>query len=333
MKELLKIDKLKVIFSTASGYVRAVENVDISVNEGEGVAIVGESGCGKSVTVLSAMRLIKTSPAIVQADSITFDGKNLVELSEKEMQNLRGNDLSMIFQDPATALNPVLTIGEQLDEMFIFHKNMTKKKAKEESLKMLKIVGIPAPEKRYYQFPHELSGGMKQRIVIAIATACNPKLLIADEPTTALDVTIQAQILDLLNNLRKGKNMSMIMITHDLGLVRNATERMYVMYCGKIVEEGRTVDILDNPKHPYTRGLIDTIPPLDKNVNRFVQIPGNVPHPASKPKGCYFSDRCSECIELCKKNMPPLIEIENGRKVRCWNRMRKEVNKLYGNNM
>ena len=269
------------------------------------------------------MRLLTTPPAYVAADKFEFTdshGKthSLLEKSENEMLALRAEEMAMIFQDPSTFLNPVMTIGEQLDEVFIYHMKMKPKEARKHSIEMMKKVGIPDPEMRADQYPHELSGGLKQRILIAMATSLSPRLLIADEPTTALDVTIQAQILALISERCEKEKMSLLMITHDLGVVREMADRVYVMYCGKIVEEGTVDEILDHPLHPYTKALIDTVPGVDEKVERFVQIPHNVPHPSNKPSGCYFSNRCSYCTELCKKKQPPLFERENGRKARCY---------------
>ncbi len=320
---VLDIKNLKILFRSEEGFVRAVEGVDITVGEGEKVAIVGESGCGKSVTSLACMKLLNTPPAYIKADKFGFisrDGQehNILEKSENEMLSLRAEEMAMIFQDPSTFLNPVMTIGEQLDEVFIYHRKMKPKEARKHSLEMMKKVGIPDPEMRAEQYPHELSGGLKQRILIAMATSLSPRLLIADEPTTALDVTIQAQILELISELCEKEKMSLLMITHDLGVVRQMANRVYVMYCGKIVEQGTVDEILEKPQHPYTKALIDTIPSLDSKVERFVQIPHNVPHPMNKPDGCYFSNRCGYCTELCKKQMPPLFDRGNGRKVRCY---------------
>ncbi len=320
---VLDIKNLKIVFRTGEGFVRAVEGVDIAIGEGERVAIVGESGCGKSVTSLAAMKLLTTPPAYMTADALTFVSKDgvshdLLTKTENEMLALRAEEMAMIFQDPSTYLNPVMTIGEQLDEVFIYHMNMKKKEARAHSIEMMKKVGIPDPEMRANQYPHELSGGLKQRILIAMATSCQPRLLIADEPTTALDVTIQAQILRLISERCEKEKMSLLMITHDLGVVREMADRVYVMYCGKIVEEGTVTEILENPKHPYTKALIDTIPGMDEKVERFVQIPHNVPHPMHKPEGCYFSNRCAYCTELCKQKQPPLYDLGDGRKVRCY---------------
>ena len=323
MADVLNIKNLKVIFRTGETFVRAVEGVNINIREGERVAIVGESGCGKSVTSLACMRLLTTPPAYISVDEFTFvssDGTvhNLLEKSESEMLALRAEEMAMIFQDPSTFLNPVMTIGEQLDEVFIHHLHLKPKQARKHSIEMMKKVGIPDPEMRAEQYPHELSGGLKQRILIAMATSLSPKLLIADEPTTALDVTIQAQILSLISERCEKEKMSLLIITHDLGVVREMADRVYVMYCGKIVEEGTVDQILDHPLHPYTKALIDTVPGVDEKVERFVQIPHNVPHPSNKPQGCYFSNRCAYCTELCKQKQPPLVSRGDGRYVRCY---------------
>ncbi len=320
---VLDIKNLKILFRSEEGFVRAVEGVDISVGEGEKVAIVGESGCGKSVTSLACMRLLNTPPAYIKADKFEFVSRNgqahdILKKSENEMLGLRAEEMAMIFQDPSTFLNPVMTIGEQLDEVFIYHRKMKPKEARQHSLEIMKKVGIPDPAMRAEQYPHELSGGLKQRILIAMATSLSPRLLIADEPTTALDVTIQAQILELISERCEKEKMSLLIITHDLGVVRQMADRVYVMYCGKIVEQGTVDEILKKPHHPYTKALIDTIPGLDGKVERFVQIPHNVPHPMNKPDGCYFSNRCRYCTELCRKQMPPLFDRGNGRKVRCY---------------
>lgn len=319
---VLEINNLKILFRTDEGFVRAVEGVDIAVGEGERVAIVGESGCGKSVTGLACMRLLTTPPAYVAADRFDFisrDGTRhaLLGKSENEMLALRAEEMAMIFQDPSTFLNPVMTIGEQLDEVFIYHRQMKPKEARGHSIEMMKKVGIPDPEMRAEQYPHELSGGLKQRILIAMATSLSPRLLIADEPTTALDVTIQAQILRLIAERCETEKMSLLMITHDLGVVREMADRVYVMYCGKIVEEGMVDEIFERPQHPYTKALIDTIPSLEEKVGRFVQIPHNVPHPMNKPEGCYFSNRCAYCTALCRTKQPPLFD-RGGRKIRCY---------------
>ena len=319
---VLDIKNLKILFRREEGIIRAVEGVDLSIAEGERVAIVGESGCGKSVTSMACMKLLGTN-AVVVADRFDFTDRrgithDLRSKTEDEMLPLRAQEMAMIFQDPSTFLNPVLTIGQQMDEVFACHRNLKPKEARQSSLEMLRSVGVPDPEMRMAQYPHELSGGLKQRILIAMATALMPRLLIADEPTTALDVTIQAQILQLIRQRCRQEGMALLMITHDLGVVRQMADRVYVMYCGKIVEQGTVDEILAHPRHPYTKALIDTIPRLDTRQDRFVQIPHNVPHPTQKPQGCYFSNRCAHCTALCKKQMPPLVDRENGRKVRCW---------------
>ena len=319
---VLDIKNLKILFQSEEGIVQAVEGVDIAVAEGERVAIVGESGCGKSVTSLACMKLLAGN-AVMAAERFDFTDRNgtvhdLSQKTEQQMLPLRAEEMAMIFQDPSTFLNPVMTVGEQLDEVFLYHRNLKPKEARQKSLEMLRNVGIPDPEMRMEQYPHELSGGLKQRILIAMATALTPRLLIADEPTTALDVTIQAQILQLIRERCEQEGMALLMITHDLGVVRQMADRVYVMYCGKIVEQGTVDEILTHPQHPYTKALIDTIPGLDTKQDRFTQIPHNVPHPMNKPNGCYFSSRCSHCTSLCRKQMPPLFDRENGQKVRCW---------------
>ena len=321
MEKIYEIENLKVLFHVNGNFLRAIEGIDLVINKGESVAIVGESGCGKSVTCQAMLGLLPFS-AFMSADKLNFyttnnNVINMAKLSQKEYLKIRGKEISFIFQDPNTALNPVLTIGEQLDEMFIYHLNLNKKEAKKRSIKLLKEIGIPEAEKRYYAYPHEFSGGQKQRIVIAIAFSLNPKLILADEPTTALDVTVQKQILDLLTELKTKHQTSVLLITHDLGLVRKYSDRLYVMYCGKIVETGNTLEVLNNPMHPYTQGLLDSIPTLDEEITEFKQIKNNVPSPLAKPKGCYFCNRCPYAKELCFSYQAPLKKIEN-RMVRCW---------------
>ncbi len=322
--KVLDVKNLKVMFKNSNGFLRAVEGVDLFINAGESVAIVGESGCGKSVTASSLMKLLATPPAIVKAEKMTFCGEkkeyNLLNMTDKQMQPLRGEEIAMIFQDPQTTLNPVISIGEQVSEMFIYHRNKSAKESKKLAIESMKNVGLTSLEERFNQFPHQLSGGQKQRILIAMATALSPKLLIADEPTTALDVTVQWQILQVIKKLQKEKEMALLLITHDLGVVSAMCERTYVMYCGKIVEHCRTKELLENPLHPYSKALIDTISSADEKVKRFVQIPKNVPSPNEKPTGCYFNTRCKECCEICKKHMPPLVKVGE-RYVRCWKRM------------
>ena len=317
MNELLNVRNLKVIFPTERGIVRAVEGVDLCVRPGECIAIVGESGCGKSVTSLAMMKLLSSPPALMQADEMTFDGKDLLSMSEKQMLDIRGKDMCMIFQDALTALNPVMTVGRQLDELFLRHTKMTRKEAMAASIEALRLVGVPAPEKRYHDYPHQLSGGMRQRVLIAMAFAIKPKLIIADEPTTALDVTIQAQVLDILQQLQRENGTALILITHDLSVVAHMADRVYVMYCGKIVEHASLRELFTHPKHPYTQGLLSSVPHLSDESNRFVQIPDNVPSPLKKPAGCYFHTRCTYCTQECTECMPRLTTAENGRQLRC----------------
>lgn len=325
-KCIYNIENLKIVFHSNNSFIKAVEGISLNINEGESVAIVGESGCGKSVTALSMMKLLSFG-SFMAADKMQYLYKDeyidMLQMSEKDLMNIRGNEISMVFQDPNSSLNPVMTIGEQIEETLICHKKATKKDAKLQTIELLKAVGIADAENRYNSYPHELSGGQKQRVLIAIATCCKPKLILADEPTTALDVTVQKQILDLITNLRAKDNTALLLITHDLGVVRNYSDRIYVMYCGKIVEEGKTKDILNNPKHPYTIGLLETIPSVSEKFNRFIQIPKNVPSPMNKPCGCYFSNRCKYATELCKSQMPPLFK-NSDRKVRCWRVLNNE---------
>lgn len=318
-RKIYNIENLKIIFHSNDSFIKAVEGISLHINEGESVAIVGESGCGKSVTALSMMHLLSFG-SFMRADKMEYlyndEYIDIQNLSNDELLNIRGNEISMVFQDPNSSLNPVMTVGEQISETIIAHKKVSKEEAKKQAIQLLKSVGIADSEKRYNSYPHELSGGQKQRVLIAIATSCNPKLILADEPTTALDVTVQKQILDLITDLRKENNTALLLITHDLGVVRNYSDRIYVMYCGKIVEEGNTLDILNNPMHPYTIGLLETIPSISQKQKRFIQIPKNVPSPMNKPSGCYFKDRCKYASKICDNN-PPLVKVDN-RCVRCW---------------
>jgi len=316
-KPLLSIKNLKVVFPSEMGVVRAVEGINLTLRPGECAAIVGESGCGKSVTSQAVMRLLNSPPALMQAEELTFDGHDLLKMEENQLSELRGRDMCMIFQDALTALNPVMTVGRQMDEIFLRHQKISKKEAKAASIEALKLVGVPSPERRYHDYPHQLSGGMRQRVLIAMAFAVKPKLIIADEPTTALDVTIQAQVLDLLKKLQKEHNTALILITHDLSVVAHMADTVHVMYSGKIVEEAPLRNLFKAPWHPYTQGLLASVPKLDECAARFVQIPDQVPNPMHKPSGCYFHPRCSYCTEQCRESMPPLTELEDGRKVRC----------------
>ena len=317
-KTALAVDNLKVIYPGPSGVVRAVEGVSLQVREGECAAIVGESGSGKSVTSLAVMKLLDTPPAVIRADRLEFEGRDLLPLSEREMQDIRGREMAMIFQDALTALNPVMTVGRQLDEVFRRHRHMSRKEAKQASIEALRLVGVPSPERRYGDFPHELSGGMRQRVLIAMAFACDPKLIIADEPTTALDVTIQAQVLDVLKKLQREQGTSLILITHDLSVVAHMADTVYVMYCGRIVEKAPLRDLFHHPLHPYTRGLLAAVPSLTEERRRFIQIPDAVPSPLHKPAGCTFHPRCALCTQECREKLPPLTDAGDGRQVRCW---------------
>lgn len=314
---ILEVKNLKTQFKINHGLVNAVDGVDFDIDKGEVVAIVGESGSGKSVTSLSIMGLIPSPPGKIIDGEILFKGENLLNKSKKEMQSIRGNKISMIFQEPMTSLNPVYTIGKQISEALIKHKNFNKKDAEKECIKMLDLVGIPSPDKRINDYPHQMSGGMRQRVMIAMALCCGPELLIADEPTTALDVTIQAQILDLMTKLKDKFNTSIMLITHDLGVVAEVADRVVVMYCGKVVERGSVYELFENPLHPYTVGLLNSIPKIDEKKDKLFMIPGMVPNPLEMPKGCSFSDRCERCMDICTKSMPPLIEYDN-RQVRCF---------------
>ncbi|HSO13655.1 MAG TPA: ABC transporter ATP-binding protein [Anaerolineales bacterium] len=320
-KPLLEVKGLKTYFYTEDGVVRAVDGVDFEVYPGEVLGLVGESGCGKSVTSLSIMRLI-SKPGRVDAGEILLDGENLLEFPEEEMIKVRGNRISMIFQQPQTALNPVFKVGDQLAEVLDIHQDLGKKAGLERAISLLKMVGVPDPERRVEAYPHELSGGMAQRVMIAMALACVPELLIADEPTTALDVTIQAQILDLMRDMRKEMNTSVILITHDLGVVAEMAERVAVMYAGEIVEQTDVNTLFDEPLHPYTQGLIGSIPVLGEIKEQLDVIPGSVPNLVNLPPGCRFAPRCQARMKhdltICTEQKPELDEVKMGHKVRCW---------------
>ena len=313
---LLEVEHLTTEFTTRRGMVRSVRDVSFSIDKGEILALVGESGSGKSVTSLSIMGLLASNGRIAKGSKIMFDGVNLLNLSERKMQNIRGNSISMIFQEPMTSLNPIFTVGDQILESIQLHTKLSKKEAHEKLLHIMDTVGIPNPAKRIKDYPHQMSGGMRQRIMIAMAMACQPKLLIADEPTTALDVTIQAQILDLIYRMREQFNISVLLITHDLGVVAEAADRVAVMYCGRIVEEGTTSEILTDPKHPYSLGLLKSIPRLDEQSERLFMIPGMVPPPEEVPEGCAFADRCDHACDQCRAQLPELLSLGQ-RKVRC----------------
>jgi oligopeptide/dipeptide ABC transporter ATP-binding protein len=313
---LLEVKKLHTHFFTESGIVPSVNGVSFSVKRGETIGIVGESGCGKSVTSLSLLQLV-SEPGKIVGGEILFEGEDLTKLSNKQMRKIRGNRISMIFQEPLTSLNPVFTIGNQLTESIKLHQDVDKKESKKKAIEMLKRVGIPKAEKHYYSFPHQLSGGMRQRVMIAMALSCNPQLLIADEPTTALDVTIQAQILQLMKNLSKEYQTSIIMITHDLGVVAEMVDRVVVMYAGQIVEQNNVFDLFKNPRHPYTKGLLNSTPKIHLK-EKLESIEGNVPTPNAMPIGCKFHPRCPLAIEKCKQVEPPLLRMGEDAEVRCW---------------
>jgi len=318
---ILEVKDLKVSFSTYAGEVQAVRGVNFSLKRGEVVAIVGESGCGKSVTAQTIMRLIPTPPSVIKkGSSILFDGnKEITKMSDKDMEKVRGSEMGMIFQDPMTSLNPTMTIGDQIAEGLIKHQKLSKAAALARAVEMLTLVGMSNPEGRIKQYPHELSGGMRQRVMIAIALSCNPKLLIADEPTTALDVTIQAQIIELMKKLRDKTNSSIILITHDLGVVADMAERVIVMYAGKVVEQGTLDDIFYNSEHPYTWGLLRSVPRLDQNADEdLVPIPGTPPDLFSPPKGCAFAARCPYAMEVCLSEDPDTTKLSSTHSSACW---------------
>ena len=320
MSQLLEVKDLQTQFPTRSGLVKAVDGVSFEIGEGELLGLVGESGCGKSITALSIMRLIYP-PGEISQGSIKFKGEELTSASEDRLRQIRGNDIAMIFQDPMTSLNPVFTVGEQIAEALRLHRKLDKKQAWQSAIEAMREVAIPAPDRRANDYPHQLSGGMRQRVMIAMALACNPELLIADEPTTALDVTIQAQILELLDELRRTRKLAVLLITHDLGVVAEVADRVCVMYTGRIVEESGVTELFADPKHPYTRGLIRSVPKLPEagiaKTVRLKTIDGTVPSPTDLPKGCHFAPRCEFRIDACFAGPIPLLELANDTKVRC----------------
>src|SRR5712672_3678364 len=316
---LLDVRNLRTIFHVMDGDVPAVDGVSFQLRPGRSIGIVGESGSGKSVTALTIMRLLDIPPAEVGADSeIWFDGKELLRMPMDSMRKLRGNDIAMIFQEPLTSLNPVFTIGDQIAEQVEIHLKVKRKEAWDRAIESLKLVGIPSPERRVKQYPHEMSGGMRQRVMIAMALSCEPKLLIADEPTTALDVTIQAQILDLLSDLQQRLGMAILIITHDLGVIAEVADQVLVMYAGQIVESADVADLFADPQHPYTIGLLGSIPRLDVDRERLATIEGMVPSPNNQPKGCRFAPRCPFADRRCRQQPPPLRDIAPGHLVACW---------------
>lgn len=314
----IEFKNLHTWFYTDAGIVKAVNGVDFEIRKGETVCVVGESGCGKSVTSLSLMHLVQSPPGKIVDGEILMDGRDLLKLSKSEMEHVNGKDVAMIFQEPMTSLNPVLKVGHQIMESILFHTDATKEEARAKALEMIKLVGIPRAEEIMECYPHELSGGMRQRIMIAMALVCNPKLLIADEPTTALDVTIQAQILDLMKKIQEEKGMSILMITHDLGVVAEMCTRAIVMYAGEIVEEAPIDELFNAPQHPYTKGLIASVPKLGSGVKVLPSIPGSVPDLSSLPSGCRFAPRCKYATEKCRAGKPELFEVGEGHYSRCW---------------
>ncbi|MBM4348741.1 MAG: ABC transporter ATP-binding protein [Deltaproteobacteria bacterium] len=314
---LLEVRSLTTQFFTEDGVVRAVEDVNFEIHPGEILSLVGESGCGKSVTGLSLLRLIPIPPGKIMSGELLFEGRDLLGLEEREMERVRGNDISMIFQEPMTSLNPVFTIGNQIMEALQLHQNLDKKEARRRAIEMLDRVKIPSPEVRIDSYPHQLSGGMRQRAMIAMALSCQPKLLIADEPTTALDVTIQAQVLRLLKEIQGEMGMAVMLITHDLGVVSEIADRVAVMYAGRIVESGPIEAIFGEMRHPYTRGLLESIPQLEEKKKRLNAIPGQVPNPMDLPTGCKFHPRCHLMIDDCKREEPPLFQVNGNHFSRC----------------
>ncbi|HEY6170857.1 MAG TPA: ABC transporter ATP-binding protein [Candidatus Kapabacteria bacterium] len=314
---LLEVKNLQTYFFTDDGVAKSVDNVSYTVDKKETLGVVGESGCGKSVTALSIMRLIPNPPGRIVGGEILFEGRNLLALQEEEMRKIRGNKIGMIFQEPMTSLNPVFTVGNQIEESILLHQNVSKEEAKNRAIEMLKKVGIPAPEQRYKEYPHQLSGGMRQRVMIAIALSCNPAILIADEPTTALDVTVQAQILELINGLQESLGMGVILITHDLGVIAETADKVAVMYASHIVEYSKVDEIYYNPMHPYTVGLLGSIPKLNIESERLMTIEGTVPVPTNYPQGCNYAARCSFATPKCLSDEPQLVEVEPGHMVAC----------------
>ncbi len=319
MEEILKIENLHVSFDSYAGEVHAVRGVSLEVHKGEVLAIVGESGCGKSVTAQTIMKLNPMPPARIKEGSITLCGKDIVAASEKEMQGIRGQMVSMIFQDPMTCMNPTMRVGKQLTETLVKKGKISRKDAEKEAVRLLKMVQIPNAEERAKQYPHEFSGGMRQRAMIAMALACNPQLLIADEPTTALDVTIQAQIMQLMGKIREETKTAIILITHDLGVVANLADQVAVMYAGKVVEKGTVRDIFYKSAHPYTKALLKSLPTIDtKKEEELISIPGTPPDLYAPPQGCGFASRCEHCMKICQANQPPVFELGGGHTASCW---------------
>lgn len=314
---LLEVEGLKTYFYTQEGTVKAVDGVSFTIGSGETLGVVGESGCGKSVTSLSVMRLIPKRVGNIEEGRVLFEGEDLLLKSESHMRRVRGNKISMIFQEPMTSLNPVMTVGEQVAEVVRLHQNLSRRKAAAKTVEMFDLVGIPRPSSRIHSYPFQLSGGLRQRVMIAMALSCNPRLLIADEPTTALDVTIQAQILELMKALKREIGTAIMFITHDLGVIAEMAERVIVMYGGKIVEQAQVISLFEDPLHPYTRGLLNSLPRIDEPKDRLQVIPGSVPDLASPPAGCKFHPRCPQAMDRCRVEEPPLTALAD-RSVSCW---------------
>ncbi len=316
-EKLLQVKNLSTYFYTDEGVVYALDDVSFDLEKGEALGIVGESGSGKSVTALSIIRLVQSPPGRIVSGEVLLQGEDLLKKSAREMRRIRGEKVSMIFQEPMTALNPVFTVGQQIMESILIHQHKSKKEAREQAVEMLRMVGIPAPEKRVDDYPHQMSGGMRQRVMIAIALCCNPQLLICDEPTTALDVTIQAQILELIRDIRERLGTSVILITHDLGVVAQVADRVMIMYAGKAMEYGTVREIFTDPRHPYTAALLRSIPVIENKTERLHVIRGMVPSLSKRPEGCLFHPRCDEACELCRTKRPELVTMADGRQVRC----------------
>lgn len=316
-EKLLEVKNLKTYFYTDEGVVKSVDDVSFDVEKGKTLGIVGESGCGKSITSLSIMQLVETPPGKIVGGEIIYQGENLLEKNKDQMRKIRGGEIAMIFQEPMTSLNPVFTVGKQIMEALRLHTDLDKEKAKERAIEMLKLVKIPLPEKRFNEYPHQLSGGMRQRVMIAMALAQNPSLIIADEPTTALDVTIQAQIMELMKEMKEKTGVSIMLITHDMGVVAEMADKIMVMYAGMVIEYATAREIFKDPKHPYTKGLLASIPRKDKDIDRLYTIEGTVPSLTSMPKGCRFCDRCTCAMEKCRNEQPPMYQFGE-RSVRCF---------------
>ncbi len=315
---VLEVRNLKVAFPCPGGVIRAVEGIDLDIEQGRCAALVGESGCGKSVSALAIMKLLNTPPAVWRVDRLRLDDLDLAHLPDRQMERIRGKQMAIIFQDAMTALNPVMTVGKQIDEVYLRHSRLSRREARRRTIKALELVGVPEARARANSYPHQLSGGMRQRVLIALAFACVPKLIIADEPTTALDVTIQAQVLDVLKSMQRVHGVSALLITHDLSVVANMADHVYVMYAGKIVERAALQELFVQTWHPYTDGLLASVPRISDKRQPFVQIPDAVPHPMRKPTGCYFHPRCPRSSELCEQRMPRLEGPSDERAVRCW---------------